>query len=79
MLEKQRARASRMKVRSTKVYRRRGPLASDISQVSRNMHSLCRARHFTSSSRKAENIMVKASASRLRMRETKMTAKPFSS
>lgn len=55
------------------------PLASEMSQVSLKMHSLCRARHFTNSSRKAENAIVNASASRLRILDTRMTAKPLSS
>ncbi len=54
-------------------------LTSDISQVSLRMHSLWRAPHFTDKSRKAEKAMVNARASRFRMRETRMTAKPFSS
>ena len=54
-------------------------LASEMSQVSLKMHSLCNACHFTNSSKNAENAIVNASASRLRILDTRMTAKPLSS
>jgi hypothetical protein len=50
-----------------------------MSQVSARMHSERSARQRTKSSRKAENAIVKPSASRLSTRDTRMTAKPFSS